>query len=95
VEIDKTYFHTLRHWKLITYAHAVKDPFQVQLFAIHKDIKCTMRYVHLEKILYRESDKDEWTARAIKTVEEALELLKVGFEYVTEVEGFKLFRKHK
>lgn len=59
-------------------------------------MKCTMRYIHLERVLYQESNNDEWTVRAVKTVEEASELLlKVGFEYVTEIEDFKLFRKRK
>jgi integrase len=93
--LARIHFHTLRHWKLTAYAHAIKDPFQVQLFARHKDMKCTMRYIHLERILYQKSDNDEWTVRAVKTVEEASELVKVGFEYVTEIEGFKLFRKRK
>jgi integrase/Zn ribbon nucleic-acid-binding protein len=89
------HFHTLRHWKLTTYAHAIKDPFQVQMFARHKDMKSTMRYVHLEKILYQTSDKDEWVAKTAKTVEDACDLVKVGFEYVTDIDGFKLFRKRK
>lgn len=89
------HFHTLRHWKLATYAHMIKDPFQVQLFARHKDMKSTMRYIHLERTIYQVSDKDEWLVKAAKTVDEASELISVGFEYVTEVEGFKLFRKHK
>ena len=70
-------------------------PFQVQIFARHKDMKSTMRYVHLEKILYQASDKDEWIAKTAKTVDEACELVKIGFEYVTEIDGFKLFRKRK
>jgi len=49
----------------------------------------------LERVLYQKSDNDEWNVRAVKTVEEASELVKVGFEYVTEIEGFKLFRKRK
>ena len=53
------HFHTLRHWKLTDYAHTIEDPFQVQLFARHKGIKCTSRYIHLERILYQTSDKDE------------------------------------
>jgi integrase len=89
------HFHTLRHWKLTTYAHQIKDPFQVQLFARHKDMKSTARYIHLEQVLYQPSEKDEWTVKAVKTVNEAIELTSVGFEYVTEVEGFKLFRKRK
>ena len=89
------HFHTLRHWKLTTYAHKIKDPFMVQMFARHKDIKCTMRYVHLEKIIYQEGNSDEWIVKAAKSVDEASEFLKVGFEYVTEIDGFKLFRKRK
>jgi integrase len=89
------HFHTLRHWKLTMYAHVIKDPFQVQLFARHKDMKSTMRYVHLERTLYQTSDKDEWIAKTAKTVEEACDLIKVGFEYVMDIDGLKLFRKRK
>lgn len=89
------HFHTLRHWKLTTYAHLIKDPFQVQLFARHKDMKSTTRYIHLERAIYNASDNDEWIVKAAKTVDEASKLISVGFEYVTEVEGFKLFRKRK
>jgi len=89
------HFHTLRHWKLTMYAHVIKDPFQVQMFARHKDMKSTMRYIHLEKVLYQTSDKDEWIVKTAKTVEEASDLVKVGFDYVMEIEGFKLFKKRK
>jgi hypothetical protein len=40
------------------------------------------------------SDKGERFVKAARTVDEASELISVGFVYVTEVEGFKLFRKH-
>jgi hypothetical protein len=83
----------LRHWKLTAYVHAKKDPFQVQLFTRHKDMKCTMRYVHLESVIYQKSSNDDWTVRAAKTAEEAMDLLKVGFDYVTDFEGLKIFRK--
>ena len=89
----RIHFHTLRHWSITNYAHRVKDPFLVQQFARHKDMKCTMRYVHLESIIYQKSENDDWTVRAAKTAEEAMELLKVGFDYVTDVDGIKLFRK--
>ena len=61
----------------------------------HKDMKSTMRYIHLERTIYQVSDKDEWVVKAAKTVDDASELISVGFEYVTKIEGFKLFRKHK
>jgi integrase len=91
----KITFHTFRHWAITNYAHKVKDPFLVQIFARHKDMKCTSRYIHYEKIVYDESDSNEWNVKAAKTVKEASELMKVGFEYHVEIDGFKLFRKHK
>jgi integrase len=93
--LTQIHFHTLRHWKLTAYAHAVKDPFLVQIFARHKDMKSTLRYIHYAEVVYQRSGKNEWTVKAAKTVEEASELVSVGFEYVTEVEGFKLFKKRK
>lgn len=38
---------------------------------------------------------DEWVYKVASSLEEAVELVEVGFEYVTEVEGKKLFRKRK
>ena len=34
-----------------------------------------------------------WTVRVAKAPEEATELLKVDFDFVTEVDSLKLFRK--
>jgi integrase len=93
--LRQIHFHTLRHWAITAYAHKVKDPFMVQIFARHKDMKCTSRYIHYEKIIYQTSDKDEWTVRTAKTIEDATPLLKVGFEFVTDMEGYKIFRKRK
>jgi hypothetical protein len=36
-----------------------------------------------------------FTVRAVNTLEEACKLLEVGFEYVTKVDGKKIFRKRK
>ena len=89
----RIHFHTLRHWAITDYAHKVKDPFLVHQFARHKDMKCTMRYVHLESIICQKSENDDWTLRAAKTAEEAMDFLKVGFEYVTNIDGVNLLRK--
>lgn len=61
------------------YAHKVKDPYLMQQFSRHKDMKCVTRYVHYEKILFQVGEKDEWTVRVAKTIVEATELLQVGF----------------
>jgi len=44
--------------------------------------------------LIRFSD-EEYTSAVAKTVENARKLIEAGFEYVTEMNGVKLFRKRK
>jgi len=38
---------------------------------------------------------DEWICKVAETIEEAAKLIESGFEYVTEMDGVKLFRKRK
>ena len=38
---------------------------------------------------------EEFTVRSAKTLEEATQLMESGFEYITEMEGVKLFRERK
>ena len=38
---------------------------------------------------------EDYTVKVASNVEEACKLLEVGFEYVTEFDGRKLFRKRK
>jgi len=41
------------------------------------------------------NDDDEWTCKTATTVEEATQLIEKGFQYITEIDGTKLFRKRK
>ena len=56
----------------------------------HKNIKNTLVYTHLVDF-----QNDDYVCKAAKTVDEARALVETGFEYVTDVEGTKLFRKRK
>jgi hypothetical protein len=40
-----------------------------------------------------EFENDEYTSATAKNLEEAKQLIETGFEYVTDMEGIKLFRK--
>lgn len=60
----------------------------------HNSLKTTLIYIDLETALFKETD-DEFTVRVATSLEEACKLLEVGFEYVCEMEGKKLFRKRK
>jgi len=39
--------------------------------------------------------EDEWISRVARTLNEACQLIEAGFEYVTEMDGVKIFRKRK
>ena len=57
----------------------------------HKKIETTLVYT---QILQFEKDEN-YTCKVAKTIDEATQLIESGFEYVTEMEGLKLFRKTK
>jgi hypothetical protein len=49
-----------------------------------------MKYTHL--IPFRD---EEYVCKVAKTVDEAKNLVEDGFDYVTDVDNMKLFRKRK
>lgn len=46
-------------------------------------------------MIYLDNLNNLWTVKVAETLEEAIKLMDVGFEFHTEVEGRKLFRKRK
>jgi hypothetical protein len=52
-----------------------------------------MVYINLEQPLFEVSD--DFVVKVASTIEQATKLLEVGFEYVNEIDGKKLFRKRK
>jgi len=75
-------------------AHQTKDPFFVMNYLGHKNIMNTMHYVHLSQLIF-EQEKEEYICKVARTIDEAAELIEVGFEHVCEIEGARLFRKRK
>lgn len=53
----------------------------------HRNLKNTLVYTHLVNF-----KSDEYTVRIAETVQEACKLIEDGFEYVTEMDGAKIFR---
>ena len=70
--------------------HKTRDILYVKEVLGHKNIKNTMFYTHL--IHFKD---DEFSAKVAKSVEEACKLIEAGFQYVTEMDGAKIFRKRK
>jgi len=88
--ILQIHFHTFRHWKATTEYHKTKDILHVMQLLDHKNIKNTLIYTQLQNF-----QDDDYVCKAAMTVAEASQLIEAGFEYVTEMENVKLFRKRK
>jgi site-specific recombinase XerC len=82
--------HTFRHWKTTMEYHKTKDILPVMQLVGHRSITNTLVYTHLVDF-----KNDEYTSRVAKTIEEARQLIEQGFDYVTEMENIKIFRKRK
>jgi len=92
--IQRITFHTFRHWKATMEYHKTKDIVHVKNLLGHKSVINTMIYINIEQALFL-SQTDEWTCKTATNVKEAIELIEVGFEYIQEIDGIKLYRKRK
>jgi len=83
-------FRSFRHWKATHEYAKTKDILHVKWLLGHKRLENTLVYTHLVNF-----ENDEWLCKVAKTVDECKTLIESGFEYVTEQDGYKLFRKRK
>jgi integrase/recombinase XerD len=92
--IRKITFHTLRHWKGTMEYHKTQDPWHVKKILGHKSLKSTEVYINIEQAMF-ETSSDDYHVKVAHDLKEACQLVETGFEYVTEMEGSKIFRKRK
>jgi len=83
-------FQTFRHWKATMEYHRTKDILYVMKFLGHRNIKNTLVYTQLLP-----EEDDEYVVKVARTLKDAKTLLECGFEYVTDMNNHKLFRKRK
>jgi integrase len=88
--IKQIRLYDFRHFKASMEYHKTKDLLYVKALLGHKDLRTTLRYTQLLEL-----GNDEYTCKVAKTLEEATNLIENGFEYVTEMDDIKLFRKRK
>ena len=92
--LAKITFHTLRHWKGTMEYHLTHDPDHVKRLLGHKSLKSTEIYINMENAVFTKSI-DEFHIKVASTLEDAVKLMEVGFEFHVEMEGKKIFRKRK
>lgn len=73
--------------------HQTKDMYYVMQRIGHKNIKNTLLYVQLEEALFQ--GENEYISKVAKSEKEICNLIEAGFEYVTEFQGAKIFKKRK
>jgi integrase len=89
-ELKKYRLYDLRHYFATMLYHKTKLILLVKAKLGHKNIQNTLIYTHLVNF-----SEDEYETATASTVEDACKLINVGYEYVTEMEGVKIFRKPK
>jgi len=82
--------YDLRHFAATMTYHKTRDILYTQKMLGHRCLRSTLRYVQL--IAFKD---DDYTSAVAKTVQEVRRLVEAGFEYVTEMDGAKVFRKRK
>ena len=93
--IMKIHFTTFRHWKGTMEYHKTKDILHVKKLLGHKNIKNTLIYIDYEKIAFGPEVDDEFTVKVASNVNEDKELIEAGFQYVTDRDGLKIYRRRK
>jgi integrase len=82
--------YDFRHFKATMEYHRTRDLLYVKNMLGHKDLRTTLRYTQLINF-----GSDEYHCAVAKNVDEAKQLIEQGFDYVTEIDGVRLFRKRK
>jgi len=92
--IAKIHFHLIRHWKGTMEYHKTHDPDHVRRLLGHRSLASTQIYINMERVIFNGND-DEFHVKVAGNLEEACKLVALGFEYVTDLDGKKLFKKRK
>jgi integrase len=90
-QLRKIPMKNLRNYSGAKLYYSLKDPIAVMRHLRHKKLETTMHYLRGITI----GGEEEYTCKTAQTVEEASDLIENGFQYVTEIDGYKLFRKRK
>jgi hypothetical protein len=91
--LKKIMFKTFRTWYGTMEYHKSKDAVDVMHKLGHKNLKNTLVYIQIAEALFE--GENEFISKVAKTEKEACALIDVGFEFVCDFDGHKLFRKRK
>jgi len=82
--------YDFRHYFATNLYDKTKDILLVKQQMGHKKLETTLIYTQLLHL-----EEEEYTTRVAQTIEEDQELIEAGFQYVTERDGMKIYKKRK
>ena len=88
--LKKIRLYDFRHFFATMFYHKTRDLLLTKQKMGHHKIETTLIYTQLIDM-----EGDEYVCGTAENVKQSLKLIEDGFEYVTEVDGVKLFRKRK
>ncbi len=89
--LNQIKMHSFRYWKATYEYRKTKDILYVMRLLGHKSIQNTLRYTQLVDW----GTETDYVCKVAQTIEEASQLITDGFDYVTDMNGVKLFRRRK
>jgi integrase/recombinase XerD len=88
--LNQIHLHTLRHFFATMTYNRTRDILYTMRQLGHHNIMHTLRYTQLV-----DWPTDQYVCKVAETVNDATMLIESGYEYVTDFNGTKLFRKRK
>jgi integrase len=82
--------YDFRHYFCTKKLYDTQNAYVVMNLMGHKRLETTQKYMHLLNL-----DESEWECKGATNKQEAIHLIEADFEYVTEIDGTKLFKKRK
>lgn len=89
-ELLRINLYSFRHFFGTMTYHRTKDILYTQRQLGHRNIKNTLVYTHLIQFA-----SEDYVCKVATTVKEACSLVEEGFDYVTDMDSVKIFRKRK
>lgn len=84
-------FRSFRHWKATNEYHKTKDILHIKWMRGHRRLENTLVYTHLVNF----DESEGYVCKVAHNLLECTQLIESGFDYITEMDGVKLFKKRK
>ena len=90
-DINNILLKSLRNYAGAQLYYKTRDPIAVMRHLRHKKLETTMHYISG----ITTGEEEDYTCKTASNIKEATDLIENGFQYVTEMDGIKLFKKRK